>query len=415
MPNQAVALPRSKWRSASLGNRKIVCSPLTGVQAASNTYIPTVQAGYVALIDVIRITCQQQLAAINATLTISLSGGSLRFISRADAAVSKNQDFSIFPNGSLVVTAGTAMTMQASVTSNWFTQVEYRLVPIIDAIAAGYLPGVPFVASVIAGAPTDIIAAATVTSTRGLDVQGMCITGSQQTATGAANKEVLIGFIDSGGATERKIVKNCYGGTNSVDNTPMLIDRCRVRGPLGYGIRATMGDANAAVSVWGFYYDTAQGQRTWPGTGLIPSAGDAFDCSDYFWLYTEATAAAIYELFPATTGAKSRNTYTVDGFVGSVSGNTSTSNIVGLAFGDTLAPCGPSVLFSGEAGGAGNAGNSLGVFQNLGLPFRVDGRVGVGVTTGGAASAKVGALVWGRFGGNQYTDGYRTDLYTNGA
>ena len=417
--------PNTKWRGAHFGSRKIASSTNSGVTVASKTYITAVPTGFVALIDKIAIVFSARLtAATNETLTITLNSQSMRFLARRDAATHRMKDYSIYPNGSLVVTEGNTLTMSCTTDFTWFTQVEYRLVPTVWAIQFGYLPGVPFVASaVVAAGATDLITSATVTPKRGLDVRGVAITGTQQNAAAGAAQEIMVGFWEPGVAVERKILKNCYGTASQVGTHDLIISNGRFRGPLGaisgtdasFGIRCTAGQAtNAVVTVWGFFYPYFEGQKTWPGTGVPPAADTtAYTGGDYWWMFTEQVASGAVNVFPATSIAGRNLSLTIDGWCGSIAAQNGTG--VTMTFG-VVSPAltvGCPIVYNAIGGAAGDAGAVTKVFENMNMPWRSDiGPLALALAVlGGANPDKASFTAWGRFGGPSMSDGFRSSTY----
>jgi len=278
---------------------------------------------------------------------------------------------------------------------------------VLDAVTAGYLPGTPFIAtagSAGSGAPIDLITSATVTAARGLDVRGVVISGTQSNAASGAIKEIMVGFWD--GATERKLVKNCYATANILASPQLVISNGLFRGPKGFGLRATFGEngTNARVSVWGYFYTDAQ--RTWPGTGVPPaSATGAFDAGDYFWIYSENVAGlSVANWFPTTTVANLKNTYVIDGVVCTIGGSTGDAAMFNVGFTDNV----KSFVDGFPLNAATAAGAVAYVREDMHMRLSVADPVAFGIATLATDVDKACMLAWGRFGGEQLVPGANT-------
>nr|MBP7572309.1 hypothetical protein [Acidobacteriota bacterium] len=316
---------RSKFRHAHRGT-KHSSSAAGGAATSAQTYITT-GAGQVAVIDKIVLRCALADAAaspLSVKLTLTLNGSTMDFAWRtfdgATAGFAAGRVYTLRPKGSLVVNPSSSLTMTSDTLGIVFARVDYRMVGIEEAISAGYLAGTTFNithGNLVSGTRTALISAATVTSSRCLEINGFAITGNMATSTGASPGSVLLEFSD--GSTHRKIVRNCYSSADPEHNNPMIVSDCVIRGPAGYGLYVTAnktvsGTDIVRASVWGRYVPSDR-QSTFPGTGVAPGATDACDTGDYFWLYNENTThLGTYEVFPSTTMARSENVCTLDGY-----------------------------------------------------------------------------------------------------
>lgn len=418
MVNNVLGSPNSKAVPALQNGRRIAVSPADAA-SLSYTLIPTVPRNMVALIDDLYIRFTGTVAA-NTTYTLTLTANSqnLKFVARTDALANTTHNYDIHPKGSLMVLAGSTLAVTASAANQWMLQCEYRLVSQWEAMTGGYMPGIPFMASLVdpgTAVATDVITAATVTKLRGIDLRGLTITGYQNNAAAGASKEIMLEFYD--GTTSRKIIKNCYGTTALNNQKPLIISQCRIRGPRNaapftansYGIRATFGGivaGDAAVNVWGFYYTDTQ--HTSSGTGVpAASATAASDLGDQFWFYSEAVATGITEWYPSTTLGSGQRPIVIEGYSISMAGNTGDATTAALSKSDGTS-ISLGVIFSGSLGTV--AGAITSVYEGQNILVSTGDRPSFGIVNILGTIDKCGMTVWGRVGGpgRSFADTIRT-------
>jgi hypothetical protein len=419
MGHPVLGNPNSKFRAAGMRGMKSGCSPVaTGVASAGpSTIIPALREGEVAVVHDVRMHCTLQAsAAAQATNTWTLNGGTMKFTCWGDANSPTTTRYDFSPKGSLVIVpngANPVLTAQANVAQAWHMKVRYQRMRLVDAIQAGYMPGVPWVGTATgAAAPVDIVTAAAVTPKRGLEVRGFAITGKVSTAASGAIQEIMIGFFD-GAAVERKMVKNCYAKDTAQGSPQLIVGNCRIRGPVGFGIRHTPAEnnANAQTAAWGFFYPSDQGQRTWPGTGIPPaSATGAFTGGDYFWLYSEVvTNATATNWFPTTTVANNRTPYVIDGIVCTLGGSNGDAAAFSIGFSDNAKVV--TEAFTMNCITVASSGAVAYVREDVNMELVVADPIAFAAANGGGGDVdKACFLAWGRFGASSNTlTGYRVD------
>lgn len=407
---------RSKFRHAHRGTKHSF-SAITGAATSAQTYIST-DAGQVAIVDKIVLNCALPDAAASPAsimATVTINGVAMRFAWRtfdgSTAGFTSSRTYVLRPKGTLVVNPSSSLTVTSDTASLVSARVDYRKIGLVEAVSAGYLPGTSFQIShgdLVSGTRTALISAATVTSSRCLEINGFTITGNMATSTGGSPGSVLLEFSD-GASTHRKIVRNCYSSADVEHNNPMIVNDCVIRGPAGYGLYVT---ANKTVSstdivratVWGRYIPSDR-QSTFPGTGVAPAATDACDAGDYFWLYNENTAQANYEVFPATTMANSENVCTIDGYAISAGLNTGAQVLF------SVSSAASSKVYSAAMAGIGVASRTW-VEDDLEMQVRVDDRPALTVFNAAGTATNLGMLMWGRMGGPTLSAGQDAKNYT---
>ncbi len=406
---------RSKFRHAHRGTKHSF-SAVTGAATSAQTYITT-GVSQVAVIDKIVLRCALPDAAASPAsikVILTLNGSTMDFAWRtfdgSTAGFTSGRTYVLRPKGSLVVNPSSSLTLTSDTASLVFARVDYRMVGLEEAINAGYLAGTTFNithGNLVSGTRTALISAATVTSSRCLEINGFAITGNMATSTGASPGSVLLEFSD--GSTHRKIVRNCYSSADPEHNNPMIVSDCVIRGPAGYGLYVTAnktvsGTDIVRASIWGRYIPSDR-QSTFPGTGVAPGATDACDTGDYFWLYNENTAQANYEVFPSTTMARSENVCTIDGYAISAGLNTGAQCLF------SVASAASSKVYSAVMAGVGVASQTW-VEDDLEMQVRVDDRPCLSIFNAAGTATNLGMLVWGRMGGPSLSAGQDAKNYT---
>lgn len=399
-------LRKSKFRSGELSGIRRVGSTVAAL-GTSDTAMITTTADQVAVIDRIDMNIAAgDTAAAVLTVTLTINGNVMVFADQTVAGRTRNETTTLRPKGTMIVEPSSTLLAKTNAApgtnaSAVWIQVHYRIMAKTAAIAAGLWVGTQFQASLLAlsTSPTTLIATATVGTTRGLEINGITITGRQSNATSAANKTILVEFLDPADSTHRKVFKNCYASNDPSGSPKLIVNDCVIRGPLGYGLRVTSGEAtsNAAVTVWGKYYIGSQ--STYPGTGVGPaSLTAAIDAGEYFWIYDESTSTADPHryLFPNTTAALSNNVATIDGYAFSAAtaaGGISTFDVIANSTAKSITGYAP--LFGG---GVGVGGAMTKVSDSEQAHIRIGDTPALRVVNA-VGTPVVGMTVWGRFGG----------------
>lgn len=410
--NQLKGLQRSKFSTAAPTGQKVWVSG-NGALGGTTHLLEngptcfTTETNQVAIIDAIDvITTGSDAAAANRVISLVVGGTKLSFVVRTVSGQIRQRTYRVRPKGTLVVPPSTAVSATSDTAGHaGDIGIRYRLMSVTEAIAAGYYKGTPWCVSTgsLGGtSATDItgFTSADVTTSRGLEINGICITGGMSTATSAAPLEIMLEFYN--GTTSRKIIKQIYTSSVPEVTNPIIISDCVIRGPIGYGLRVTAGLAGAGcqIALWGKYTtaNVGGGTQTFPGTGVIPGASDAADLGEHFWVFSEATATGVYEFFPSTTLSANSSSYVLDGYSITASGNgAANAGIVTLAKADTLQSVTVPVT-TGIGAGAGVGGVGTMVDDDCGLRFRLNDRIGFGVVNAIGTMTKTGMLAWGRLG-----------------
>lgn len=404
-----LGLNKSKFRRGTLAGTRHANTPIGGLTTSNQTFIPTLNNDTVAIIDSIRINWAcADVAATVLTVTITLNGVELVFCEQTQSGRIRNPTTLLRPKGTLMVTPGNSMLAKTNAIfgtngSIAFLSVDYRLMSVTKAIEAGYMTGTPFVAclnSTLTTTPVTMVPTATVTTGRGIEINGIAITGRQSNATGGAAKTVLVEFLDPGASTHRKVFKNCYATNDPSGSPAMIVNDCKIRGPLGYGLRVTAGEtaSNASVVVWGQYYSGSQ--KTYPGTGVPPtSLTGSFDAGEYFWIFEDTTTGSSASphnyIFPNTTVASSEDMVQVDGYAISSTQNATCIATHDLMIDSLNVPVSAALACFGGAGVV--PGASLVVDDDAGIVVRLDDKLAVRATVALGAVTELGCTVWGRF------------------
>lgn len=390
------------------------------ISSGGTTFITT-KADQVAVIDSIHIRIATPAVAATTilfTITPNAASSPLRFAFRTGGTSQpRNQDIVLRPRGHLVIKPSQTLTMTATALTFPQATVRYRLMSLSAAIAAGYFKRQPFACGINTFSSTTetLFAAAGLSATQGLEVRGFAITGTQPSAAFGSPGSVLLEFTN-GALTHRKFAKNCYATAGIENENPMIVGHCLIRGPLGYGIRATAETGTgAAIAIWGYIYEEAA--STFPGTGIVPGATDAFDAGKYFWIYTESTTVPTFaEIFPSTTVSRSESSAVIDGYAMSATCSEDTGgalSISSVTAGKSLSGSYP--LVGGVSATVPNIpGSMTAVVDDAHMPIRIADRVAIATMTDGSFTS-VGATVWGRIGGGRRTASHLTNFYKVGS
>lgn len=416
--NQLIGLNRSKFSKAGLRGQKFFTSGPTATELGTVRTFITTDANQVAVVDELDIIMVGSSTNPDAhvVLTVTIAGQSMRFALRSLAARNRTERYRLRPKGTMVVPPSASMTLLSDTGIYASSAIlKYRLMSTTEAIEAGYYPSTFWCGSTgaiaLAGTPQTLtgLAAADVTANRYLEINGIAITGSMPTATSAANLEILLEFTDEAGSN-LKVIKGLYASADPEVTRPTLINNCVIRGPMGYGLRVTAGEAGSGsqITVWG-KYGTApyspptagKAPETFPGNGVIPGAADAFNAGKYFWVYSEATASAVYEFFPATTCLTTKLSYAIDGYAlaGSAAGTQGAILTIGRVAPSTQSF---STTVVTPLGGAGEGSSTVHVDDDANMRMELPDRVGFAVANVSGTISKASMLAWGRVGGDHY-------------
>lgn len=422
--NQLLGLQRSKLSNAGMRGRRSYMSSYTGPSSLDNSQtIVTTGADQVAVIDYLDIPmlASQASGATNKVVTVTIAGMTMKFAINGSATVNRAQRYLLKPKGTMIVPPSSSMSAVCDTTTfQGSIGVKYRMMSRTEATSQGFYASEFWCASsgtiAVAGTAQSItgFAAADVGTKRYLEINGIAITGGMSSATSAAPLEILLEFTD-GTATHRKVIKGCYTSSDPDVTPPTIINNCVIRGPVGYGLRVTAGQTGvgAQIALWGKYGSTDA--KTFPGTGVAPGATDALDAKEYFWVFSEATALGVTEIFPATTVSGKKTPYSIDGYAFGITAPGGAGGILAIGGAVTFANYSPTCV--NPLGAAGVGGANVMVDDEADMKFRLSDRVGLAVVPNGTVS-KVSQLVWGRCGGtfdqNALSDTYLTKTYTGG-
>lgn len=415
--NQVLGLQKSKLTTAGMKGQRLYASGSTVAGSLDNTSVTpktffTTSVNQVAVIDAIDLSMVVSPAISTAArnVTVTIGTQTMTFTMPGAATQGSNKLYKIRPKGTMIVAPSTAFKVGADVNSfSASAVVTYRLMNVDEATSAGYFTSgfwcctSPSIA--VAGTAQSItgFAAADVTASRYLEINGIVVTGALTNGAVAAPVDLLLEFTN-GAATHRKVFRTSYVSSTVPELTPpTFINHCVIRGPAGYGLRVTAGQTgtNARIALWGRY--GIGDPKTFPGTGIVPSAGDALDAQEYFWAYSEATALGVYEIFPSTAGAKQTGDCVLDGYYMQCHAGNGGGSLISIAGAATVQNIVPTYVTPFCA--VGTPGIVTGSDDNVQLPFRVSDRLGMAVRNDVGTAQRVSQLVWGRCGGtsNQNT------------
>lgn len=407
--NQLLGLQKSKFSLAGMRGQKIYSSGSSAGASldAEKTFITT-RAGEVAVVDLIDLSmvASQDFGAANYVATVTIGTQTMNFVLNGLTTRNRRTRYKIRPKGTIVVPPSSTLKISSSATTFAASaSVKYRVMQTSEATIAGYYTQTPWYATsgpiAFAGTPQSItgFAAADVGTSRYLEINGIAITGAMSNATSTAPLSILLEFTN-GAATHRKVIKGLFASPDPEVTEPTIINDCVIRGPMGYGLRVTAGQTGtgAQIALWGKYGTV--NPKTHPGTGVVPGASDAFDAQERFWVFSEATATGVYEIFPSTSVGKVTTDFVLDGYALSAVAADKGGTLISIANAATFQNMVPTFVTPLSDSLAVNVGSvALGVDDEADLRFRYTDRIGATVANFIGVAQSTSLLMWGRCGG----------------